>query len=72
MALADDREKSITVLTTLTPVVTLFVALRLFVRKKRKVLGAVDALLSFALLMVYLQYTGPLLRTLALNTFILT
>ena len=72
MPLADDGKKSIIVLTVLTPIVTIFVALRLFVRKKRKVLGADDALLSFALFMVYLQYTGSILRTSTLSASVLT
>ena len=59
--LADDGKKSIIVLTVLTPTTTTFLALRLMLRKRRKVLGLDDGLLSFALLMLYLQYVSAVL-----------
>ena len=59
--LAEDGKKSIIILTVLTPTTTIFLVLRLILRNRRKVLGLDDGLLSFALVMLYLQYVNAVL-----------
>ena len=68
--LTEDGKKSIIILTVLTPTTTLFLGLRLAMRRRREVIGVDDGLLCFALFMLYLQYVGALLRTLSTECFI--
>ena len=63
--LAEDGKKSIITLSILTPTTTIFLGLRLLMRKRRKVIGVDDGLLYFALFILYLQYVGALLRMLS-------
>lgn len=60
--LAEDGKKTIIILTVLTPTTTVFLALRLVMRKRRNVLGVDDGLLCFALFIIYLQYVVSVLR----------
>ena len=54
--ISSDGKKSIITLTVLTVISTVFLALRLW--RKRKSLGADDWLLCFALLLIYIQDAG--------------
>ena len=66
--LSDDGKKSIVILTFLTSLSTVFLALRLV--RKQKLLGLDDWLLCFAVFMLYLQDAGAFLCKVSKSSFL--
>lgn len=63
MALAEDGKDNITIISVLLPTSTLFVLLRLIMRRRRGTLGPDDGFLCFGLLLAYLQYVYVIIGT---------